>query len=98
MLPIPFSDECFVIEKKTNDLQSCIFPFVYSGKTYNECINVNDPNGKFWCSTKVDTNGNHVKSYWGYCDRNCSNVTKEDQPAKVSTTSLSGFWFFWFIC
>ena len=67
---------------------------MYSGKTYNECINVNDPDGKFWCSTKVDTNGNHVKSYWGYCGQNCSNLPNKDQQAKVVVTPLTGLYFF----
>ena len=62
---------------------------MYSGKTYNKCINVNDPNNRFWCSTKVDTNGNYVNTYWGYCDQNCILSPNEDQQAKVT-----GFWFF----
>ena len=32
-----------------------------------------DDNTKYWCSTKVDSNGNHVvnQSEYGYCSRNC---------------------------
>ena len=26
----------------------CVFPFTYRGKTYHECTNVADPEGKFW--------------------------------------------------
>ena len=33
----------------------CIFPFVYSGKVYNQCaewVHGGENEGKFWCSTK----------------------------------------------
>ena len=30
-----------------------------------------DPDGRLWCSTKVDKSGIHVgkKGYWGYCEK-----------------------------
>jgi len=89
-----FLDQCFVIENKTNDLQPCIFPFVFAEKTYNKCTNTSDPDGKFWCSTKIDENGKHVKSYWGYCDQNCSNADDGHQRAKVSLSTLTGLYAF----
>ena len=48
----------------------CIFPFKYKDKRYNECTK--DGHSKFWCSTKVDENGNHEKK-WGNCADDCSN-------------------------
>ena len=67
------SDACFVIEKKFKDFKPCIFPFVYLGVTYHTCTDVNDPNSKPWCSTKVDDNGNHVSpgGYFGHCGQDC---------------------------
>ena len=49
---------------------TCIFPFVFNDKTYNECAR--DADG-FWCSTKVDSNGNHIgaQGNWGICGPTC---------------------------
>ena len=32
-----------------------------------------DPNDRFWCSTKVDENKDHVSGggFWGYCSESC---------------------------
>ena len=66
---------------------SCVLPFTFEGVTYEECgcllpfngtyqrecKNRRHPNATFWCSTKVDENGEHVTGddNYGYCDRNC---------------------------
>ena len=52
---------------------SCIFPFQYQDLIFKECTAFNDPEGKFWCSTKVDEVGHHVvgQNEWGYCDPDC---------------------------
>ncbi|CAL4122717.1 unnamed protein product, partial [Meganyctiphanes norvegica] len=39
---------------------SCQFPFIYIGVTHTTCTTVNDPEGKLWCSTKTDSQNNHV--------------------------------------
>ena len=43
---------------------------MFNGITYNECAH--DADG-FWCSTKVDSNGNHIgeQGNWGLCGQNC---------------------------
>ena len=48
----------------------CIFPFKFDGQTWNTCTNVDDPSGPYWCSTKVDDQGNHIggQGNWGNCD------------------------------
>ena len=62
----------------------CKFPFTNNGKTYDACTNDTDPDGRFWCSTKVDQSGNHQKGNWGYCSKKCySNEIKcqtTDEP------------------
>ena len=52
----------------------CVLPFKLGGVPYKECTNKNDPNGKFWCSTSVDKEGEHVggKGKWGFCHEECS--------------------------
>ena len=43
----------------------CVFPFVFRGQTYDSCTTTSDT--KTWCSTKVDSRGQHVTGNWGYC-------------------------------
>ena len=45
----------------------CMFPFKYAGKEFNECTDINDPDNKLWCSTKVGPNREHLRGNWGYC-------------------------------
>ena len=50
-----------------------IIPFyLINGKvnvTYETCTDIPDPDGRFWCSTKVDENGVHQSGNWGHCDQ-----------------------------
>ena len=50
----------------------CIFPFNYKGKDYKACTNFGHT--QHWCSTKVDTNGNHIDGQWGDCGELCPKV------------------------
>ena len=47
----------------------CIFPFRYRDKTRDTCIGIT--NNQAWCSTKVDSLGNHVLGKWGNCGQGC---------------------------
>ena len=58
-------NSCFTIG------QECVFPFRFRGRTYSSCTNNFDPDGKFWCSTRVDRNGVHIRGNWGYCEQSC---------------------------
>jgi len=49
----------------------CQFPFIFNGKTYDACTDKGDPDGRLWCSTKVDRSGKHVSDNWGYCSNEC---------------------------
>ena len=65
---------------------SCVFPFIYEGKTWNQCA-PEDVSGLPWCSTQVkvfqsevhfckplpqvDSTGHHVLGNWGYCSNKC---------------------------
>ena len=48
----------------------CVFPFTFMNKTYKTCPRTlhRERNGKPWCSTKVDIDGNHIEGNWGVCD------------------------------
>ncbi|XP_040582863.1 72 kDa type IV collagenase [Lepeophtheirus salmonis] len=51
---------------------SCIFPFKYLGKTYEECTNV-DYGSTMWCATSLYSNGEY--NGYGICDLNsCKDV------------------------
>ena len=49
---------------KTNggpsSFKKCVIPFKWNGKTYNKCPPDLEKPEKYWCSTKVDTNGVHI--------------------------------------
>jgi hypothetical protein len=44
---------------------------VYKGVSYNTCTRHFAITGKAWCSTKVDADGNYIKSKWGRCHEQC---------------------------
>jgi len=49
----------------------CQFPFITNGQTFTSCTQSGDT--RAWCSTKVDSNGNHISGIgeWGYCTAAC---------------------------
>ena len=53
--------------------QPCIFPFTWKDEKYNGCPIDPVDSSQRWCSTKVDSNGNHItgQGNWGHCDSKC---------------------------
>ena len=51
----------------------CVFPWKYQGILRNGCITQDDPDGRFWCSTKLDSDLEHDAGVgnWGYCKKSC---------------------------
>ena len=51
----------------------CAIPFKFQGKLKEGCITETDPDGRHWCSTKVDEKLDHVpgEGNWGYCTDSC---------------------------
>ena len=72
-------NECRTVGGPDPD-QSCIFPFKFQDKIYNECPFDPDDPSKTWCSTKVDNNGNHVvgQKKWGHCSASCPETDKKE--------------------
>merc|ERR1712106_1050182 len=65
----------------------CIFPFIYNGVQYQGCTQLISglasvySSPTYWCSTKVDVNGFHVRGPWddkgrhvGFCNDTCPKV------------------------
>ena len=43
------------------------------GTVYTSCTADHDPGSELWCSTRVDTRGEHVPNggHWGFCGDTC---------------------------
>ena len=41
---------------KTVGGDTCVFPFLYNNEKYYDCINIDEPSGKYWCSTTTTQN------------------------------------------
>merc|ERR1712080_62796 len=63
---------------------ACVFPFTWAGETYTSCtpwIYGGTFQGRNWCSTKTDSEGNHVNGggNFGYCPDSCVSVGSREQ-------------------
>jgi len=58
--------------------KQCVFPFTFYGVTYTGCAEWmygGQYMGKRWCSTRTDSNGEHVdgQGEYGICADSCQN-------------------------
>ena len=53
--------------------KTCVFPFIYNGKSHTECTWDQAAPESPWCSTKIDDKGVHVDGLdeWGVCGEGC---------------------------
>lgn len=72
LIPAPIPTSCPTIGGPSGPGQSCVFPFVFAGVRYEGCTTDNDPEGKAWCVTEVDRDGQYLNGSgnWGYCTGN----------------------------
>ena len=52
----------------------CALPFKFNGELKNACITDTDPDGRYWCSTKVNPRTKeHIggQGKWGFCQNSC---------------------------
>ena len=59
-----FLDPC-----KTLEGNSCKFPFLYNGKSYNGCTR--EYSTDYWCPIKLDLDSGSTQAAWGYCTGKC---------------------------
>lgn len=64
-----------MLQKRSGQEKRCVFPFRLKNSPEPEirCTGKSDPDGRRWCSTKVNETGFHVpdSGFWGYCDEPC---------------------------
>ena len=53
------------------DTAACVFPFLYGGRQYSSCTTVGG-DGTAWCSTQVDSHGQHVEGSTMACPAHCA--------------------------
>ena len=60
-------DQCVTVEGLPNGQVGahCVFPFIHKNVTYVGCKKLVKKPGEGWCSTKVDSDGQHIKGNWG---------------------------------
>jgi len=74
---IHYNGACTVGNGKT-----CIFPFRHKNVTYAGCTDVGDPDNRLWCSTEVDSLGDHVTGVkaWEHCHVDCPTARERLYP------------------
>lgn len=62
---------------------ACVFPFGFNGVIFNECTFEQAIEDAAWCSTEVDSRGNHlaIQGKWGFCGKNCP-IPNKPGPGK----------------
>ena len=59
--------------------KACVFPFQYSGTSYQKCTTKYTKYTQPWCATEVDANGGYIEGKWGICDECCSPGAVDEQ-------------------
>ena len=66
----------------TGTCGNCVFPFIYGNRIHDRCTSIDGDAP--WCSTAVDSTGNHIQGNWEVCtDPTCPGMAAN--PAEVIT-------------
>jgi len=68
-----YGQNCLTTNEGPKKSAECKIPWKFNGKIINGCTTETDPDGRWWCSTKIDQDLEHVGGggNWGYCSPNC---------------------------
>merc|ERR1712227_276097 len=71
---------------------NCVFPFTYRDVKYTGCTLEDADDGKPWCSTKTDANGQHVggQGQWGHCASNCKTDSGNSNAQQTVHVNVQG--------
>jgi len=64
-------------ECKAENGASCVFPFIWRGKTYTSCTKDKSTNGKPWCATAVNAEGKALRGSLKDCNEGCPGTDYE---------------------
>jgi hypothetical protein len=64
------ADECKTAGGNQPNM-NCVFPFRYKETEYESCVTPLPTDLMPWCSTEVNSDGNHVIGAWGDCSEGC---------------------------
>merc|ERR1711981_499273 len=83
-----FGQKCLTTNEGPRKATECKLPWKFNGKLLNGCTDETDPDGRYWCSTRIDDELEHVGGggNWGYCDQNCPPLGPPKTPAPAKKT------------
>ena len=78
--------------------KQCKFPFKFRNKMFASCTSDFDPEDRPWCSTEVNSAGEHVE--FGYCTPSCpvDILSTPSPPVLPVTTPAPSSWSQWSSC
>jgi len=90
--------KCLTTSEGPKRQTECKIPWKFNGKLINGCTTETDPDGRWWCSTKIDNDLEHIGGggNWGYCSLDCPGPAPitEAPPARpppaAPTSAISG--------
>ena len=71
---IILGQQCLTTNDSPDKNVPCALPFKFNGELKNACITDTDPDGRYWCSTKVNPRTKeHIggQGKWGFCQNSC---------------------------
>lgn len=85
--------KCLTTSEGPKRQTECKIPWKFNGKLINGCTTETDPDGRWWCSTKIDNDLEHIGGggNWGYCSLDCPGPAPiTEAPPAAPTSAISG--------
>ena len=71
----------------TEEGENCVFPFIYSDKTFTSCTM--EGSDYPWCATEVDPNMEYIEDKYGLCSEDCSKLDRNQTIRSTATTNTA---------
>ena len=69
--------------------QNCVFPFIFRGKKYDKCTTDADPDDRFWCATKLNSEGEYFDGKFFFISQRALEITLFLKKNYMNITSAS---------